>query len=179
MLNLVFFRPYCDLPWCSPAPDGALLEIGSSPQERSCVCCFSRAVFLRTLAYCRSIRSCAASVPRAASTARFAAICSAIAGHPRKERARRHSYHHLPLLNLSGRRVRRRRRQPLAAQGGGNRHRYVWRQPLCQCVGRRFFKGARVALICHGAGLHVSSISSPFPPLHPSTRMLGRSVCDL
>ena len=30
-------------------------------------------------------------------------------------------YHHLPLLNLSGRRVRRRRRQPLAAQGVGHR----------------------------------------------------------
>ena len=46
--------------------------------------------------------------------------------------------------------------------------------------GETLFQGARVALICHGAGLHVSANSfPPSPPLHPSTFMLGRSVCDL
>ena len=47
-------------------------------------------------------------------------------------------YHHLPLLNLSGRRVRRRRRQPLAAQGvkfGGSHSARVWGDAFSKGLG--------------------------------------------
>ena len=35
LLKLCCFKPYCDLHWCSPAPGGALLEMGSSEEPIS------------------------------------------------------------------------------------------------------------------------------------------------
>lgn len=100
---------------------------------------------------------------------------------PRKERARRHSYHHFPRLNLSGRRGRRRRRQPLAAQGGGREGdtgKSGSSHSARVCWETRFPRGSGCSHLRRCGLARGRDLFPPSPPLHPSTRMLGRSVCD-
>ena len=170
MLNLVLFstllRPSLVQPrprWCIAGDrffatgafvcllflNGGVSSHGGIRQVDTIVCCFGRDGGEHRRVRSVLFRDCGSSSQRAGPTTQLL------------------GYHHLPLLNLSGRRVRRRRRQPLAAQGGGDTGKSGGSHSARVCWETLFPRGSGCSHLRRCGLARVRDLFPPSPPLHP------------